>query len=157
VFSHDGRTVAFQSFASDLISGDYNGRRDIFIVRILSTDSDTDAMDDDWENYHFGSLAQDGSADSDADQHTDRQEFLAGTDPLSPFSILRIRTSARRFAPDILYPELKWNSAPGRTYRLQHTHDLSLPWTDLGEFLTGGFNAVTPSPSPGLYRIKLID
>ena len=31
VLSADGRTVAFQSFAGDLVPGDYNDTRDVFI------------------------------------------------------------------------------------------------------------------------------
>ena len=30
----DGRTVVFQSFASDLVPGDYNYRRDVFVLRL---------------------------------------------------------------------------------------------------------------------------
>jgi len=49
VLAPDGRTVAFQSFASDLVAGDYNNTRDIFVVRLASPDDDQDGLDDDWE------------------------------------------------------------------------------------------------------------
>ncbi len=34
VLGPDGRTVVFQSFASDLIAGDYNDKRDVFVLRL---------------------------------------------------------------------------------------------------------------------------
>jgi hypothetical protein len=34
VMGADGRTVVFQSFASDLVPGDYNDRRDVFVLRL---------------------------------------------------------------------------------------------------------------------------
>jgi len=49
------------------------------------TDSDKDGMADEWENIHFGSLAQgsasDSSSDNDGDGYTDLEEFLNGTNP----------------------------------------------------------------------------
>ncbi|MHB8836569.1 MAG: OmpL47-type beta-barrel domain-containing protein [Candidatus Methylomirabilia bacterium] len=44
-------------------------------------DTDGDGITDAWELAHFGSLARDGSGDADGDGQTDREEFLAGTDP----------------------------------------------------------------------------
>src|SRR5206468_942809 len=53
VLAPDGRTVAFQSFASDLVPGDYNQTRDIFVVHLGGADSDGDGLDDDWEMAYF--------------------------------------------------------------------------------------------------------
>jgi parallel beta-helix repeat protein len=52
----------------------------------LSVDSDFDEMADDWETDHFGDLSHDGSADSDDDNLSDRDEFLNGTVPTNPDS-----------------------------------------------------------------------
>ena len=157
--SHDGRTIAFQSFAANLVPRDYNNRRDIFMVSILPVDTDGDKMDDDWEQFHFTNLARNGLLDADADGHTDQQEFLAGTDPLDAASVLRLRQDKRRLVPGrLMHPELEWTSAPGKTYRIQHTPDLALPWTDAsGDILTGGRNGVITPEAPGLYRIRLIE
>ena len=38
VLAADGRTVVFQSFASDLVPGDYNDRRDVFVLRLDGAD-----------------------------------------------------------------------------------------------------------------------
>src|SRR5205823_2741895 len=58
--SADGRTVVFQSLASDLVEGDYTEKRDVFVVKIGSPDTDHDGMDDDWEVAYFGDLSRDG-------------------------------------------------------------------------------------------------
>jgi len=81
VLAPNGRTVAFQSFASDLVAGDFNEMRDIFVLKLGSPDTDGDGMDDDWERYYFGSLSWDGSFDFDGDGQSDLAEFRAGTDP----------------------------------------------------------------------------
>jgi hypothetical protein len=39
ILAADGRTVAFQSFASDLVEGDFNDRRDVFVVRLGDADT----------------------------------------------------------------------------------------------------------------------
>lgn len=46
-----------------------------------STDSDSDELPDDWEQFWFGSLSQTGGGDYDSDGFTNLEEYLAGTDP----------------------------------------------------------------------------
>src|SRR5207244_9334622 len=124
----------FQSFASDLIAGDFNERRDIFVLHLGGTDSDGDGLDDDWEMTYFGDLSRDGRGDFDRDGQTDREEFLAGTNPTNDASLLRVLTlmglnggSAR----------LLWSAVPGRTYRVQFKDSVSDPqWTDLSGDIT---------------------
>src|SRR5207253_9976348 len=92
VLAANGRTVVFQSFASDLVPGDYNELRDVFVLRLGGPDSDGDGMDDDWEMAYFGTLARDGKGDFDGDGRTDLEEFQAGTDPTDNGSVLRALT-----------------------------------------------------------------
>lgn len=166
VFSHDSRTIAFQSFASDLVPGDYNGRRDIFVVQIEPVDTDGDGMDDDWEQFHFQSLVRDGFGNVDGDHQTDKEEFLAGTDPLDPASSLHLTgISSRPLAGPMQDTELTWTSAPGKTYRVQHKPDLAAPWSDLpGDVIPGGPSASRihlddgdPPAQNRFYRIMLVD
>jgi len=47
----------------------------------FTNDTDADLMPDDWERNYFGDLSHDGTADEDADELTDLQEYQHGTDP----------------------------------------------------------------------------
>src|SRR6266581_44881 len=49
----DGRSVIFESFASDLAANDFNETKDIFLLRLGHNDSDNDGLDDDWEMAYF--------------------------------------------------------------------------------------------------------
>lgn len=129
VLSNDGRTVVFQSFADNLVPGDYNTFRDIFVARLAGADSDNDGLDDDWEVAYFGDLSRSGSADFDNDGQTDHQEFIAGTDPRNDSSILRVMTISSMNSGLVT---ILWNSAPGKTYRIQYKDDLtSANWSEL--------------------------
>jgi Tol biopolymer transport system component len=136
----DGRTVVFQSFASDLVPGDYNDRRDVFVLRLGGADSDGDGMDDDWEMAYFGTLARDGTGDFDGDGQTDLQEFLAGTDPTNSGSILRVLTLTPLGGGGT---RVIWAAAPGKRYQVQFKDSLSdAGWTDLpGVAIAGGTTA----------------
>jgi Tol biopolymer transport system component len=118
----DGRTVAFQSFASDLIAGDYNYLRDVFILRLGGPDTDKDGMDDDWEMAYFGTLDRDGTGDFDHDSQTDLQEFLAGTDPTNQGSVLRAITLTPL---GLGGTRVIWNASPGKKYQVQFRDELA--------------------------------
>jgi hypothetical protein len=134
VLGADGRTVVFQSSADDLVEGDFNGTRDVFVLRIRGGDSDHDGMDDDWEVAYFGDLSRDGSGDFDGDGHTDLQEFLAGTDPTNNKSILRVMKLTLLSGGG---PTLLWSAVPGRTYRVQFKNALTdADWLELPDAVT---------------------
>jgi Tol biopolymer transport system component len=131
VLSPDGRTIAFQSFAGDLVAGDYNSTRDIFVVRLGRADTDHDGLDDDWEMVFFNTLSRDGSGDFDNDGQTDREEFLAGTDPTNSGSVLRAFILSRASGDGFT---ILWNAVAGRSYTVQFkdTVDAS-SWTNLAQ------------------------
>jgi Tol biopolymer transport system component len=134
VLSRDGRTVVFQSFAGDLVEGDYNNFRDVFVARLGGIDSDGDGMDDDWEVAYFGNLARNGSGDFDGDGQTDLQEFLAGTDPRNDGSILRVMTVSGINSGVVT---VLWSAVPGKSYRVQYKDDLGTSgWTNLSGAVT---------------------
>jgi hypothetical protein len=160
--SANGRTVAFQSSASDLVSNDLNTVSDVFVARISSspsTDSDHDGLDDSWELANFGNLSATASEDSDNDGFSNLGEFLAGTDPKNvssnfTFQPLTVSTDGKL--------HLTWSSVAGKQYQLQFRSSLDAgDWTNLGDPQTAAGNALsTEGPlqpgTSGFYRVQLL-
>lgn len=134
VMSADGSTILFETYASDLITGDYNEARDIMVLRLSRSDTDGDGLPDDWELAYFNGLQRDGNSDSDGDGQTDGMEFQAGTDPTNVGSILRVIT----LSPPAVGPvQVFWSAVPGKTYRVQFKVSVSNPnWNDLAGDVT---------------------
>ncbi len=98
--------------------------------------------------------------DSDGDGHSDWLEFLAGTDPEDPFSVLHISESARGPGQGQNSDwRLRWPSASGRTYAVWWTTNLSHGFQPLASNLaaTPPRNEYTQTNTPpaAFYRIKL--
>jgi Tol biopolymer transport system component len=129
VLSGDGRILVFQSFASDLVEGDFNETRDVFVLELGRGDADEDGMDDDWEVAFFGNLARDGRGDFDGDAQADLHEFRAGTDPTNSGSTLRVLTLSDAGGG---MKALLWSAVPGRLYQAQYKDNLDQNWTNLG-------------------------
>jgi Tol biopolymer transport system component len=151
VLSRDGRTVVFQSFAGDLVEGDYNERRDIFVLRLGVGDSDNDGMDDDWEAAYFNDLSRDGTGDLDGDGQTDRQEFVSGTDPTNKGSLLRVLTVSPMSGGNTT---ILWSAVPNRNYVVQFKDSLSAAnWSNASGVLTATSNSEAfVHPSSALQR-----
>jgi len=135
VLSADGRTVAFQSFASDLVAGDYNDTRDVFVVTLGGPDHDGDMMEDDWEMAYFNALDRDGSGDFDQDGASDLAEFRAGTNPANDASILRVlrlTTGIAEGNSPTRTTVILWQAVPGRSYRVETKEDLNMSWVQVG-------------------------
>jgi len=160
VIGADGRTVLFQSFASDLVAGDYNYTRDIFVLRLSASDTDNDGMDDYWEQLYFSTLSRDGTGDFDGDGMSDLQEFLAGTDPTNNGSILRVLAlSSLAGGGNTLF----WSAQPGKRYRVQFKNSLTeTDWSNLSDPVTASSTTASlPDNSSGsqaqrFYRVVLL-
>lgn len=122
-------------------------------------DDDGDGICDDWERYHFGSVAvaSGGKTDYDQDGFSDRDEFLAGTDALDPQSRLVIselnHLGGARF-------ELCWQSVQGRTYTLLHKTNLTQKvWVPVVAGLLGDPPqnrwVIASETSPAFYRVRV--
>ncbi len=100
-------------------------------------DRDGNGIGDDWENDRFGFIGIDPSADTDRDGMTHREEFLAGTDPSDPESVL-VMTAISMGEGRV---NLRWNSrqigvTPVRRYRVRAFAEPSADiaaWAVLGE------------------------
>ena len=159
VLSPDGRTLVFQSFASDFVANDFNDARDIFLLKLGEGDSDNDGMSDSWEQTHFSTTDRDGTSDFDQDGSTDLAEYLAGTNPVNGQSVLEVLKITSVGTNE---RQLIWSAQPGKSYRLEYKTDLSgTTWTSLGQII-----AATATTASGLdtaansekrfYRVALV-
>ena len=92
-------------------------------------DNNYDGLPDDWQARYWGpdpTKWPAPGADSDGDGASNLAEFLAGTDPTDPSSVLRTRVGATR--EGLL---VSWNSVPGYIYQLQSSPNLR-QWTTTG-------------------------
>jgi Tol biopolymer transport system component len=167
--SSDGRFVAYQSEASDLVPGDDNGLPDIFLFdRVAGTTTLVSAS-------HFGSDSANNRSlspifagqsewlffeswasdlvDGDFYVNSDIFEFkLQAFEPLSRFNV------AIRPAPSGTW--ITWPVLPGKSYRVQYRDSMSdgLPWQDLAGGVTvlgntGSFRDLAASASQRFYRV----
>lgn len=126
ILSVDGNAMMFRSLASDLIPGDFNNKRDLFILRFGASDSDSDGLPDDWEMTYFGNLERDGKGDFDLDGISDMAEYLAGTNPIQSTSVLRVLT-LESIAND--KTTVIWSAVPGRYYTVEFNDSvISTQW-----------------------------
>jgi Tol biopolymer transport system component len=159
VASSDGLTIAFQSYAGNLVPGDYNHALDIFVVRLGAGDSDLDGLDDAWEITYFDDLTRDGSGDSDTDGQTDLHEYISGTDPTNAGSHLEVIS----IQPSPNSVRLMWSSVPGKEYQIQIRASLSAgAWQNLSSVVratttqTSWSHSRTNYAAQSYYRAALV-
>ena len=125
------------------------------------TDSNGDGIPDAWELQNFGTINIDPNADPDHDGMSNRQEYLAGTNPNNPLDYLKI--TAQSFGPGGATATLTWNSVLTRQYYIEKTLKLTPPtWSDsgLGLILPGGASTMgtfsdTNAPMR-FYRVRAV-
>jgi Tol biopolymer transport system component len=155
----DARAVVFESFASDMVTGDKNDSADVFLTR-FETDSDNDGLPDVWEQLELGGLQSDLNSDPDQDGMSNQAELVAGTEPSDPTSLIAMRsinpTGESKLA-------ISWQSVSGKTYLVETSFDLIVgSWQSASEpvmardevtFVTIDREEKNAS---GFYRIKLV-
>ncbi|MDB6066670.1 MAG: hypothetical protein JWR26_2878 [Pedosphaera sp.] len=99
-----------------------------------------------WELSNFGVTGIDPNADPDGDGMSNRQEYVAGSNPLAGASGLRI--TSIKYDLNHGTVGLTWTSVPTRCYYIEQLPDLnSSNWTD------GGIGQIAPDPGATTSRI----
>ncbi|MFM8361002.1 MAG: fibronectin type III domain-containing protein, partial [Verrucomicrobiota bacterium] len=89
----------------------------VFAGRYTQPDANANAVSDLWEQHFFGRLlATPAAADFDGDGASDLGEFLAGTSPTDPASVLRLEPPEELPNRTV---RLRWTGQPGRQYLLE--------------------------------------
>jgi YD repeat-containing protein len=124
-----GRLLSVSWPEAQSISYEYDAAGNILNSSFsLVADSDGDSLADAWERANFGGLGEGAGGDFDRDGFSNLNEFLAGTDPKSSASALRIVSIDPRNAGGTL---LRVASVEGKRYQLQSKNSLSeANWTD---------------------------
>jgi len=119
-----------------------------------------DGIPDTWRLIYFGTISNLLSAadlDPDGDGASNWQEFVAGTNPMDPTSVLTLTPVAP--SPNFA---VQWPSVPGKTYMVQSSASLfSTNWTIMASNLpgTGMMMQLTdpnlPAPPGRFYRVQV--
>lgn len=125
-------------------------------------DVGANGLPDAWELSHFGHTGVDPNADADGDGHSNRQEYLADTDPKDPDSKLEITSILA--TPGGAPATVTWESVLTRYYYLLETTALgpSSVWVDsgLGLITPDGASTARITVHPGVparfFRVQAV-
>jgi Tol biopolymer transport system component len=160
----DGSKVVYQSWNPSLVANDLNRVADVFAGTNApwgTVDSDGDGIPDLWMTHYFshptgqaGDLSR-AEDDADDDGMSNLQEFLAGTDPADPASVLLLQIQAQTLSPNNV--TLSWPAVPGKDYRAQSKADLNdAVWSEIpGATVVGlkGSVSIPAGPATRFYRV----
>ncbi|MBN1674984.1 MAG: fibronectin type III domain-containing protein [Kiritimatiellae bacterium] len=98
--------LAVQVFNRELASSDLTFDCQISVALDMlpvGEDADRDALPDDWENAALGGTGQDPEADTDGDGASNRDEYIAGTDPLQDTQWLGVNVTLSGSGIDVSF------------------------------------------------------
>jgi hypothetical protein len=132
------------------------------LVRVTVTgvvDTDGDGLPDTWESQHQldgnDSTGVNGpEGDPDNDRFLNIEEYMAGTDPRDPDSLLEVIAQANGGR------RLTWKSVPGKSYRVYATAEVNEAFEPIGgttsTSATTSFSDAAPAAAHKFYRIEVL-
>jgi hypothetical protein len=122
-------------------------------VLTVLADSDGDHLPDNWEiaNQFNPNVPTDGTNDFDGDSLSNRQEYLAGTNPRDPLSYLKVD----RLTTPLGVPTLEFQAVSNKTYSILWKPSLdSANWSVLTNLLAVPTNRLQRvlDPTPGVEK-----
>jgi hypothetical protein len=132
-----------------------------FDILPLIPDYNFDGLDDRFQRQYFAPFTEPEaapSADPDGDGMSNLKEYLAGTDPTDPSSVLRIDSITKAANGTTV----AWRSVPGRRYQVMSRDDLGgTSWQDVGGVLTASTTTSqvldgTPPTGVRFYRVLVL-
>lgn len=145
--------VSVTSFETDLAPG--NNRATNVIT--ITGDNDRDGLPDSWESSHglSSSDASDANQDPDGDGATNLQEFIAGTDPQNPASVLKVFPLIQG---DTV--QLRFQTVVDKRYVVERASSPAGPWTPFGSEFTGDGDEASVSDTvslvPRFCRVRVV-
>ncbi|MCF7709281.1 MAG: fibronectin type III domain-containing protein [Verrucomicrobia bacterium] len=120
-----------------------------------SIDANFDGLPDDWQQLYWGENSKSwapGHVDSDGDGAQNIKEFLAGTDPTNPDSVLKTRLEEAEVGW-----RLYWNTVPGQVYQAQVSTNYE-DWNDVGapRVAAGSQDSIQVEKDSGLALYRVI-
>ncbi|MCW1912303.1 putative Ig domain-containing protein [Luteolibacter sp. GHJ8] len=120
-------------------------------------DSDGDGMPDAWEALYGTTTSLAADADADGDGQTNRDEYVAGTNPLGGTDVTRLKVVS--VSPAML----EFNGKAGRSYTLERmVGGLGSEWQEvqaIGPVSADGAVQITDPAAPtsrGIYRLQIM-